>query len=79
MVKEGLPFVIIPLLIALVFAFFYLWLGVIAFVLLAAFMAFFSDRAIDSTLKNNRLPPQRARDARRANDEGKRSAFFCRR
>jgi phosphatidylserine decarboxylase len=41
MVKEGLPFVIVPLLIALVFAFFYLWAGVIAFVLLAGFMAFF--------------------------------------
>jgi phosphatidylserine decarboxylase len=41
MVKEGLPFVIVPLLIALVFAFFYLWIGVIVFVLLAAFMAYF--------------------------------------
>lgn len=41
MVKEGLPFIIVPLLIALVFAFFYLWAGVIAFVLLAGFMAFF--------------------------------------
>lgn len=41
MVKEGLPFVIVPLLIALIFAFFYLWVGVVAFVLLAAFMAFF--------------------------------------
>ncbi|HEX8367838.1 MAG TPA: phosphatidylserine decarboxylase [Pyrinomonadaceae bacterium] len=41
MVKEGLPFVIVPLLIALVFAFFYLWVGVVVFVLLAAFMAFF--------------------------------------
>jgi len=41
MVKEGLPFVIVPLLIALVFAFFYLWIGVVVFVLLAAFMAFF--------------------------------------
>lgn len=41
MVKEGLPFVIVPLLIALVFAFFYLWIGVVAFVLLAVFMAYF--------------------------------------
>jgi phosphatidylserine decarboxylase len=41
MVKEGLPFVIVPLLIALVFAFFYLWIGVIVFILLAAFMAYF--------------------------------------
>jgi phosphatidylserine decarboxylase len=41
MVKEGLPFVIVPLVIALVFGFFYLWVGVVLFVLLAAFMAFF--------------------------------------
>ena len=41
MVKEGLPFIIVPLLIALVFAFFYLWIGVVAFVLLAVFMAYF--------------------------------------
>jgi phosphatidylserine decarboxylase len=41
MVKEGLPFVIVPLLIALIFAFFYVWVGVILFVLLAAFMAYF--------------------------------------
>jgi phosphatidylserine decarboxylase len=41
MVKEGLPFVIVPLLIALALAFFYLWAGAVVFVLLAAFMAFF--------------------------------------
>ncbi|HLM02393.1 MAG TPA: phosphatidylserine decarboxylase [Pyrinomonadaceae bacterium] len=41
MVKEGLPFVIVPLLLALGFAFFQLWAGVVVFVLLAAFMAFF--------------------------------------
>jgi phosphatidylserine decarboxylase len=41
MVKEGLPFVIVPLVIAAIFAFFYLWAGVVVFVLLAAFMAFF--------------------------------------
>ncbi|MDQ3799968.1 MAG: phosphatidylserine decarboxylase [Acidobacteriota bacterium] len=41
MVKEGLPFVIVPLVVAAIFAFFYLWAGVIVFVLLAAFMAFF--------------------------------------
>jgi phosphatidylserine decarboxylase len=41
MVKEGLPFVIVPLLLALIFAFFYVWVGVILFVLLAGFMAYF--------------------------------------
>lgn len=41
MVKEGLPFVIVPLIIALVFAFFNIWIGVAAMVLLAAFMAYF--------------------------------------
>lgn len=41
MVKEGYPFVIIPVLIALVFAYFYLWIGVVIFILLALFMAYF--------------------------------------
>ena len=48
MVKEGIPFVSVPLLIATVFAFLYFWIGgigfligLIAFVLLAAFMAYF--------------------------------------
>lgn len=47
MVKEGIPFVFIPLLIAavfaaaVVFAFYQLWFIVVAFLLLAAFMAFF--------------------------------------
>ena len=41
MVKEGYPFVIVPILIALVFAYFYLWIGVVIFVLLALFMAYF--------------------------------------
>jgi phosphatidylserine decarboxylase len=41
MVKEGIPFVIVPLLLALIFAFFHVWVGVIPFVLLAGFMAYF--------------------------------------
>lgn len=41
MVKDGIPFVFVPVLIALLFAFFSLWIGLIAFLLLAAFMAFF--------------------------------------
>ncbi len=41
MVKEGYPFVIVPVLIALVLAFFNIWIGAAAFVLLALFMAYF--------------------------------------
>jgi phosphatidylserine decarboxylase len=48
MVKEGIPFVLATLLLAAVFAFLYFWmggvvflLGIIAFVLLTAFMAYF--------------------------------------
>ena len=41
MVKEGLPFIIVPLLAAVVGAFFGVWLAAAAFLLLAAFMAFF--------------------------------------
>lgn len=41
MVKDGIPFVLAPILIALIFAFFQIWIGVIGFVFLAAFMAFF--------------------------------------
>jgi phosphatidylserine decarboxylase len=41
MVKEGYPFVIIPIIIVLVFAFFQIWIGVGVFVLLTLFMAYF--------------------------------------
>ena len=41
MVKDGIPFVIIPILIAVLFAFFGVWIGAVAFLLLAAFMVFF--------------------------------------
>ncbi len=41
MVKEGLPFVIVPLAIALIFGFFQLWIIAGFFVGLALFMAFF--------------------------------------
>lgn len=41
MVKDGIPFVVIPILIAFIFAFFQLWIGVLLFILLAGFMAFF--------------------------------------
>ncbi len=41
MVKEGYPFVIIPLIIALIFAFFHIWIGVGLFIFLVLFMAYF--------------------------------------
>jgi phosphatidylserine decarboxylase len=41
MVKEGLPFVGIALLIALIFAFFQIWIGVVIFGFLTLFMAYF--------------------------------------
>lgn len=41
MVKEGIPFVSIPLLIAFVLGFFQIWVGVVVFVGLAFFMAYF--------------------------------------
>ena len=41
MVKEGFPFVITPLIIALIFGFFAIWIAAAIFVLLAAFMAYF--------------------------------------
>jgi len=41
MVKEGIPFILIPLAIAALFAFFQIWIGVAAFVGLALFMAYF--------------------------------------
>jgi phosphatidylserine decarboxylase len=41
MVKEGYPFVIIPIIIALIFAFFHIWIGVGLFIFLVLFMAYF--------------------------------------
>lgn len=41
MVKEGIPFVAVPLALALGFAFFHVWLAVVFFVALALFMAYF--------------------------------------
>ncbi len=41
MVKDGFPFVLVPLLAAVTLAIFGLWIGVIVFVFLAAFMVFF--------------------------------------
>lgn len=41
MVKEGIPFVLVPLVIAAIFGFFYVWIGVVFFVALALFMAYF--------------------------------------
>ncbi len=41
MVKEGIPFILIPLAIAAVFGFFQIWIGVAAFVGLTLFMAYF--------------------------------------
>jgi len=41
MVKEGFPFIIIPIVIALIFGFFQFWIVAALFVLLAGFMAYF--------------------------------------
>lgn len=41
MVKEGIPFVLFPVVIAAIFAFFHIWFVVAAFIFLALFMAFF--------------------------------------
>lgn len=41
MVKEGLPFVLIPSVIALILGFFQVWIAAAIFALLAAFMAYF--------------------------------------
>ncbi len=41
MVKDGIPFVIVPLIIAAGFAFFQIWIAVALFVALALFMAYF--------------------------------------
>lgn len=41
MVKDGLPFVLVPIAVALIFAFFQIWIGAFFFVALALFMAYF--------------------------------------
>jgi phosphatidylserine decarboxylase len=41
MVKDGIPFVLIPFVIALILVYFQIWVGVAIFLFLAAFMAFF--------------------------------------
>lgn len=41
MVKDGIPFVLVPAAIAAVFAFFQIWILAVLFFLIAAFMAFF--------------------------------------
>lgn len=41
MVKDGIPFVLVPAITALVFGVFQIWTGVVVFVLLAGFMAYF--------------------------------------
>lgn len=41
MVKEGLPFILVPIAVALILTFFHIWIGVAVFVALALFMAFF--------------------------------------
>lgn len=41
MVKEGIPFILIPIVIALIFGFFQIWIGVAIFIGLTLFMAFF--------------------------------------
>src|SRR6476661_2695729 len=41
MVKDGLPFVIVPVVIALIFGYFGIWTAAAVFVAIAAFMAYF--------------------------------------
>ena len=41
MVKEGLPFIIVPIIIAVIFAFFQIWIAAVIFIGLALFMAYF--------------------------------------
>ncbi len=41
MVKDGIPFVLVPFVIALIFVFFQIWIGVAIFIFLTLFMAFF--------------------------------------
>lgn len=41
MVREGIPFITVPLVIAAIFGFFQIWPVVVAFVLLAGFMLYF--------------------------------------
>ena len=41
MVKDGIPYVIVPFAVALLFGYFQLWMVAVLFVLLAAFMAYF--------------------------------------
>jgi phosphatidylserine decarboxylase len=41
MVKDGIPFVLVPAITALVFGVFQIWTGVVVFILLAGFMAYF--------------------------------------
>lgn len=41
MVKDGIPFVLVPFIIALIFASFQIWIGVVFFLFLTVFMAFF--------------------------------------
>lgn len=41
MVKEGFPFVLAPIVIAIIFAIFQIWIGAVIFVGLALFMAYF--------------------------------------
>lgn len=41
MVKDGIPFVLVPAITAVMFGLFQIWLGVVVFVALAIFMAFF--------------------------------------
>jgi phosphatidylserine decarboxylase len=41
MVKEGYPFTVVPILIALIFVFLQIWIAVGIFIVIAAFMAYF--------------------------------------
>ncbi len=55
MVKEGFPFVITPIVIALIFGFFQIWVAAAIFVMLAAFMAYFFRDPHRSIPKGDRI------------------------
>src|SRR5512141_1042711 len=53
MVRDGIPFVLVPLAIALAFLFSHIWAGLLVFGLVAAFMAFFFRDPVRKTPTGN--------------------------
>lgn len=79
MVKEGFPFVGITLFIALIFAFFHIWVGVVIFALLTLFMIYFfrNPKRIIPTEPNIIVSPADGRVTRvEENEQGKLISIF---